>query len=129
MLTLTAIRPDYGREMTAIFTPPKSLRAAARTMIFILKVLPTLPSRPLNLVTAAPKVEKLEYPTTTGTSVGDLYLPGSPGPYPGLVVCLGVVPFGVDHPQVPRLGEALARSGFAALLYWSPSMREYRLDA
>jgi hypothetical protein len=41
---------------------------------------------------------------------------------------LGVVPFGVDHPQVPRLGEALARSGFAALLYWSPAMRDFRLD-
>jgi hypothetical protein len=45
-----------------------------------------------------------------------------------MVVCLGVVPFGVDHPQVPRLGEALARSGFAALLYWSPAMRDFRLD-
>src|SRR5205085_9328824 len=36
---------------------------------------------------------------------------------------------GVDHPQVPRLGRALARSGFAALLYWSPAMRDFRLDA
>jgi hypothetical protein len=44
-----------------------------------------------------------------------------------MVVCLGVVPLGVDHPQVPRLGEALARSGFAALLYWSPTMRDFRL--
>jgi dienelactone hydrolase len=45
-----------------------------------------------------------------------------------MVACLGVVPFGVDHPQVPRLGEALARAGFAALMYWSPSMRDFRLD-
>jgi dienelactone hydrolase len=44
------------------------------------------------------------------------------------VVCLGVVPFGVDHPQVPRLGAALARAGFATLLYWSPAMRDLRLD-
>jgi hypothetical protein len=44
------------------------------------------------------------------------------------VVCLGVVPFGVDHPQVAILGKALARSGFAALLYWSPAMRDFRLD-
>ncbi len=47
---------------------------------------------------------------------------------PGIVVCLGVVPFGVDHPQVAVLGKALARSGFAALLYWSPAMRDFRLD-
>lgn len=44
-----------------------------------------------------------------------------------MVVCLGVVPFGVNHPQIPRLGEALARSGFAALLYWSSAMRDFRL--
>jgi hypothetical protein len=29
---------------------------------------------------------------------------------------------------VPRLGRALAHSGFAALLYWSPAMRDLRLD-
>src|SRR4051794_30116451 len=28
---------------------------------------------------------------------------GGKGPHPGIVVCLGVVPFGADHPQVPRL--------------------------
>jgi hypothetical protein len=44
-----------------------------------------------------------------------------------MVVCLGVVPFDVDHPQIPRLGAALARAGFAALLYWSPAMRDLRL--
>ena len=27
-----------------------------------------------------------------------------------------------------HLGNALARSGFAALLYWSPAMRDFRLD-
>jgi hypothetical protein len=43
-------------------------------------------------------------------------------------MCLGVVPFGVEHPQVPRLEEALARSSFAALIYWSPAMRDLRLD-
>ncbi len=59
---------------------------------------------------------------------GDFYRPSAGGPHPGIVVCLGVVPFGVDHPQVPRLREALARAGFAALLYWSPAMRDFRLD-
>jgi hypothetical protein len=36
--------------------------------------------------------------------------------------------FGVDHPQLPHLEEALARAGFAALIYWSPVMRDLRLD-
>jgi hypothetical protein len=93
-----------------------------------LKVFPMLPSRPVDWVTPRPVVEKVRYGTSHGDADGDLYRPSSPGPSPGVVVCLGVVPFGVDHPQVPRLGDALARSGFAALLYWSPAMRDLRLD-
>ncbi len=104
------------------------IKAAANTAVFLLKVLPMLPSGPLNWVTPAPVVERMTYPTLTGEAQGDLYRPVTAGPHPGMVVCLGVVPFDVDHPQVPRLGEALARSGFAALLYWSPAMRDLRLD-
>jgi hypothetical protein len=103
-------------------------RAAAKTAVCLLKVFPMLPSRPLDWVTPRPVVERLRYRTSHGHAEGDLYRPSGAGPHPGVVVCLGVVPFGVDHPQVPRLGEALARSGFAALLYWSPAMRDFRLD-
>ncbi|MEX1158403.1 MAG: hypothetical protein WEC79_05685, partial [Thermomicrobiales bacterium] len=106
----------------------RTLRAATRTAVFFLKVLPMLPSGPLNRVTPRPIVERLSYPTCGGHADGDVYRPTTAGPHPGMVVCLGVVPFGVDHPQVPRLGEALARSGYAGLLYWSPAMRDLRLD-
>src|SRR3990172_3988992 len=104
------------------------IQAAAKTAIFFLKVFPMLPSRPLDWVTSPPVVEKVRYPTRLGQAEGDLYRPSGRGPHPGIVFCLGVVPFDVDHPQIPRLGAALARSGFAALLYWSPSMRDLRLD-
>lgn len=114
--------------LDAVATAMNTTRAAARTIVFFLKVLPMLPSRALNWVTPRPIVERLTYPTLHGEAEGDLYRPSSRGPHPGMVVCLGVVPFGVDHPQVPRLGEALARSGFAALMYWSPAMRDFRLD-
>lgn len=103
-------------------------RAAWKTAVFLLKVFPMLPSQPLNPLTPHPVVERFRYPTSHGAAEGDLYRPSGAGPHPGMVVCLGVVPFGVDHPQVPRLAEALARSGFAALLYWSPAMRDLRLD-
>ena len=102
--------------------------AALRTAVCVMKVFPMLPSRPLDWVTPRPVVERLRYATSQGEVEGDLYRPPGAGPHPGMVVCLGVVPFGVEHPQVPRLGEALARSGFAALLYWSPAMRDFRLD-
>ena len=87
-----------------------------------------LPSRPVDWLTKAPVIDKTRYPTTHGMAEGEVYRPPSPGPHPGIVVCLGVVPFEVDHPQVPVLGRALARAGFAALLYWSPAMRAFRLD-
>jgi len=59
---------------------------------------------------------------------GEVYRPPGGGPHPAMVVSLGVVPFGVEHPQVPVLGRALARAGFAGLLHWSPTMRDFRLE-
>lgn len=103
-------------------------RAACKTAVFLLKVMPMIPSRAIDWVTPEPVVERVRYPTPHGDAEGDLYRPSRPGTYPGVVVCLGVVPFGEEHPQVPRLGAALARSGFAALLYWSSAMRDLRLD-
>jgi hypothetical protein len=106
----------------------RSSRAMVRAIIFFLKVFPMLPSRPVDWVTHTPVIEKVRYPTLAGLAEGDLYHPPTDGPHPGIVVCLGVVPFGVEHPQVSVLGKALARAGFAALLYWSPAMRDFRLD-
>jgi hypothetical protein len=117
-----------GERHTVLTGLLTTARAVWQTAVFLLKVYPMLPSRPLNRVTPRPVVERLRYSTSHGEAEGDLYRPCSAGPHPGIVVCLGVVPFGVDHPQVPRLGEALARSGVAALLYWSPAMRDFRLD-
>jgi dipeptidyl aminopeptidase/acylaminoacyl peptidase len=94
--------------------------------VFFLKVFP-IPSRPVDWITTAPAVERVRYPSSRGITEGDLYRPSSRGKHPGVVVCLGVVPFGVDHPQVARLGAALARAGFATLMYWSPAMRDLRL--
>lgn len=109
-------------------TPARAIRAALRTAVFFLEVLPTLPSKPVDWVTATPVVKRVQYPSHAGEVDAQLYWPGGSGPHPGVVVCLGVVPFGEDHPQVPRLGAALARAGFATLLYWSPAMRDLRLD-
>jgi hypothetical protein len=106
----------------------RPFRTVAKAVIFFLKVFPMLPSRPVDWVTKPVVIDKVRYPTHDGHAEGDLYRPSSGGPYPGMVVCLGVVPFGVEHPQVAVLGNALARSGFAALLYWSPAMRDFRLD-
>jgi hypothetical protein len=106
----------------------RPIRAVARAAIFLLKIFPMLPSQPVDWVTKPPVIEKVRYPTRFGQVEGEVYRPSAGGPHPAMLVCLGVVPFGVDHPQVPILGRALARAGFVALLYWSPSMRDFRLD-
>jgi len=111
---------------TIISTLTGDIRAAFRTAVFFLKVFP-IPSRPVDWITTAPAVERVRYPTSRGVMDGDLYRPSRNGRHPGVVVCLGVVPFDVDHPQIPRLGAALARAGFATLMYWSPAMRDLRL--
>jgi len=105
-----------------------TIRAFARASIFFFKVFPMLPSGFIDRLTKPPVVEKVVYPTRIGQAEGDVYRPATPGPHPGIVVCLGVVPFGVEHPQVPVLGKAFARAGFVALLYWSPAMRDFRFD-
>ncbi len=105
-----------------------SIRAVTKAVVFFFKVFPMLPSRAIDWFTKPPVVEKVRYPTCNGQAEGDIYRPSSGGPHPAIVVCLGVVPFGVDHPQVPILGNALARAGFVALLYWSPAMRDFRFD-
>jgi hypothetical protein len=125
----SAIIEHHMLTMCQVFTRlTRPVRAVTRATVFFLKVFPMLPSRPVDWVTKPPVIEKVGYPTRFGEFEGDLYRPSSGGPHPGIVVCLGVVPFGVDHPQVPVLGKALARAGFAALLYWSPAMRDFRLD-
>ncbi|MBX7110336.1 MAG: hypothetical protein K1X87_00630 [Dehalococcoidia bacterium] len=121
---LRALTSKRGRSRAAW----RHLKGACKTLICVFEVFPMLPSWPVDLVTPRPVVERARYATSSGEAETDLYRPGGRGPFPGIVVCLGVVPFGVDHPQVPRLGQALARSGFAALMHWSPAMRDFRLE-
>ena len=129
---MIVVASGYHADMPSHVTPftrfTAPIRAVARAVVFFLKVFPMLPSRPVDWLTRPPQIVKVHYPTTRGLVEGELYRPPTDGPHPGIVVCLGVVPFGVEHPQVAVLGRALARSGFVALLYWSPAMRDFRLD-
>jgi hypothetical protein len=88
--------------MIHVFTSAtRPIRAAAKTAIFFLKVFPMMPSRPVDWVTRPPVIEKVRYPTRHSQAKGDLYRPSAGGPHPGVVICLGVVPFGVD-PELLR---------------------------
>ena len=87
-----------------------------------------LPAGLIDWATQRPIIEKLSFLTPSGWAEAEVYRPPTGGPHPGMLVCLGVVPRGVELPQVARMGQALARSGFVALLHWSPAMRDLRLD-
>ena len=104
-----------------------AVRAHIRAIGFVSRLLPMFPSEPIDWVTRAPVIESVTYQTHDGDVQAELYRPPGRGPYPAVLVCLGVVPFGVDHPQIPRLKAALARFGFVALIHWSPAMRDRRL--
>jgi hypothetical protein len=88
---------------TSGLRPLQAVRAHARELAFILKALPMLPSGIVDRVTSAPVVEKVRYPSRTGEITADLYRPPGNSPHPGIVLCLGVVPFAVDHPQAAAL--------------------------
>jgi hypothetical protein len=105
----------------------RTFDAVTRSLVFVLKALPWT-SGAIDRVTALPIIETLVYPTHGGSAEGDLFRPRSAGPHPAVVVSLGVVPAGVEHPHRVRFGQALARAGFVALLHWSPAMRDLRLD-
>jgi dienelactone hydrolase len=102
--------------------------AWGRIVGFVISLFPMLPSRPVNWLTRRPLEESVTYPTVSGVTVGVIYRPSGSGRHPGMVICLGVVPAEFDHPQVARLGNALARSGFVALMVWSPAMRDMRIE-
>jgi hypothetical protein len=108
-------------------TAVAAVRAHLRTIGFVSRLLPMFPSKPIDWLTRAPVVENVAYQTCDGVVRAELYRPPGRGPHPAVLVCLGVVPFGVDHPQIPRLKAALARFGFVALIHWSPAMRDRRL--
>jgi len=104
-----------------------SIHAAVRTAVFILKMTP-LRRNPIDRLTEQPLIEAFTYSTDAGRGEAQLYRPRSSGPHPAVVVALGILPVDYTHPMVASLGEGLARAGFAALLLWSPTMRDLRLD-
>jgi hypothetical protein len=106
----------------------ESARAAARTAGFVLQLMPMLPSGLLERAGGLPVHEQTSFPTPQGEAAADVFRPSRGGPHAGVVLCLGIVPAALDHPQIGRFAAALARSGFVVLIYWSPAMQERQLD-
>lgn len=105
----------------------RSSRSAFRCGVFVIKMIPK-PTSPVDWITREPLVERLSFDTPTGPADAELYRPPTPGPHPGVVAAFGIAPPGAVDQRVPQMGKALARSGFVALLFWSPGMRDLRIE-
>ncbi len=106
----------------------RSAQSSGRDAAFVLRVLPMLPSQWLDRFSPEPLYEQIVIPGFDSRTPAELYRPNDEGIHAGVVVCLGVIPFDVTHPQVQRLGRALARRGFAVLIVWSAEMRSLRIS-
>ena len=124
-----ALRPDAAPHPASRFLEPflDRTRAAARCAVFVLKMIP--PQRqPIDRLTRRPTVERVSLQTAAGPVEVELYRPRSPGPHPGVVASFGINPTGAMDPRVAQMGDALARAGFATLLYWPPAARDVAVE-
>ena len=106
----------------------RAVRSNLRELAFVLKVLPRLPAGIVDRLTPATHTERLRYTSRGRERDAEVFVPGTPGRHPAMVVCVGVVPIGMDDPRIPMIFEAWARAGFLTVAYWSEAMRDRRLD-
>ena len=100
-----------------------------RAVAFVLELMPMLPSQLPERLASVPVLERVAFQHGDSKVIAELFRPGRGDGHPGVVLCLGVVPAELEHPQIHRFASALARAGFVTLIVWSPAMQDRRLDA
>ena len=113
--------------LLALFKPATT---AIHTAAFAAQVLPS-PVKFQTWVAREPERREITFRRDDG-SVGeaDVYVIDDGRRRAAVLVFLGANAAGADDPDVINLGQALARTGFAVMYYWSPTMGEQaRIDA
>jgi dienelactone hydrolase len=103
-------------------------RAAAKTVGFVIQVVPNFPIKPLGWFTGDPVREAVTYPAGSLTAQADEYRIPDGNPRAAVVLFLGVNPAGRDDERVVNLASGLARAGFVVLVPWSENMAANRVD-
>ena len=98
-------------------------RAVIHTSLFVSQIL-DLPIKPQTWFIDTPIRQKVIYPGPHTELVSDVYSLSDGESRPGILLFLGANAAGRDDPDVIRLGQALARSGFIVMFHWSQSMGE-----
>ncbi|MCI0438475.1 MAG: hypothetical protein L0177_05020 [Chloroflexi bacterium] len=102
-------------------------RAAVNTFMFVTQVLPAMPIKLQEHLTAKPTREEVHYPLSAGNGLADLYVPGSGSNHSAVLLFLGVNPAGRNDPRVVGLAESLARTGTVVMIPWSDTMTQKRI--
>lgn len=111
-------------------------RVAFRTLLFMPDLMPPVTVRPLTWVTDAPVREEIRIvgPAETSASarpspgwLADVYVPSGRGPFPAIVVSLGINQAARDDPRVRKLGDGLSRLGFVVLIPANDDLRAERM--
>ena len=104
------------------------VKATLRSIGFVAQVLPAVPIKPSEWVTATPERREISYPLADGgTGIADLYIPASSGKHSAVLFFLGVNPAGKDDERVINLGNAVARTGIVVMIPWSERMAQRRV--
>ena len=105
----------------ALFRP---ITTAIHTVAFAAEVLPT-PVKVQPWLSREPERRTVAFARDDGTEgSADIYVINDGKRRAGVVIFLGANAAGSDDPDVINLGRALARTGFAVMYYWSPTMGE-----
>lgn len=108
-------------------------RVALRTLLFMPDLMPPVSVRPLTWATAAPvrtamRIVDPAAPTGPGWAA-DVYVPSGEGPFPAILVSLGIDQAPRDDPRIRKLGDGLSRLGFVVLIPANDELRAGRLTS
>ena len=108
----------------AVLTLYRPAMTAIHTAAFAAQVLPG-PMKVQSWLAPEPRRMQTTYRRADGAEAeADIYVIADGKRRAGLLIFLGANAAGADDPDVINLGRALARAGFAAMYYWSPTMGE-----
>ena len=113
-----------GVAIVAVLTLFRPAGTAIHTAAFAAQVLPS-PVKIQPWITVEPERRKISFQRDDGMEgQADVYVIPDGKRRAGVLIFLGANAAGADDPDVINLGQALARTGFAAMFYWSPTMGE-----
>ena len=118
-----------GSLLTIFIAATPQGKAGFRAALFVPQVL-EVPFKPQPWFASDPVRHEVTYPQEIGTGVADVYRIPDGEPRAAALLFLGANAAGRDDEDVVNLGNALARSGFAVMFHWSPTMAlQHNIDS